>query len=120
MTSFGFLTVRDINLASALAAFGVPFYKPNPITRMNEYGREIVRFNFESTDQGSEIIKQWADKDFVANNPEHPLAYVFAYMHNRERLLDLVKKSLVVHVEHKGGKIFFVPIKKSPTPAGVP
>jgi hypothetical protein len=116
--NFGVLTVQDIWLAAALASFDVPFYQPDPIRRVRKDGREICLFNFESGGPGArggtgaEIVKQWADKTFIESNPEHPLAYILAFTHNRERLLDLVKQSPQVQIEQKGGKIFFVPIRK--------
>ena len=43
-------------------------------------------------------------------------AYCFAFMHNRERLLDLVKKSPQVQIVQRNGKIFFVPVNKESQP----
>lgn len=115
--SYGVLTVQDIWLASALSSFGVAFYQPDPIRRIIKNGKEICLFNFEPSDLGKELIKQWGDKSFIDQNPEHPLAYIKAFTHNRERLLDLVKQSPQVQIVQKGSRIFFLPLTKKPTAA---
>ena len=105
------ISVQDIWLASALLSYGVPFFKADPIRRIREKGKEVCHFNFEVTDTGKEICKNWLDKSFCDKNPEHHLAYIHATMHNRERLLDLVKQSPTVEIVQSGGRVFFVPIE---------
>jgi len=104
------LTVQDINLAAALASNGVEFYKPDPIRRITKDGKEICMFNFEPSKLGEQLCKLWGQKDLLEKQPEHPLSYCFAMMHNRERLLDLVKRSPAVSIVQKNGKIFFIPV----------
>ena len=110
------LTVQDINLAAALLSFGVEFFKDDPIRRVTKDGKEICIFNFEPGKLGEDLCRLWGAKDLLEAQPEHPLSYCFAFMHNRERLLDLVKRSPAVSIVQKNGKIFFVPINKAVLP----
>ena len=114
--STSFLTTRDTNLAAALASFGIPFFAPDPIRRVMQDGVETVSFNFEPTKQAQEIAKNWQNAGFMEANPEHPLAYIVAFHHNRNRLLDLIKQAPAVQIIQKNGKIFFIPLNKESQP----
>jgi len=114
--SFALLSVQDINLAAALASFGVEFYKPDPIRRVTKDGKEICLFNFEPGKLGEDLCRLWGQKDLLESQPEHPLSYCFAFMHNRERLLDLVKRAPAVSIVQRNGKIFFIPVNKESQP----
>lgn len=55
----------------------------------------------------SEMVKAWNDREWMAGNPEHPLAYMKALSENINVCIDFVKaRSRTMHViRGRGGKL---------------
>lgn len=105
---------RDINLAAALASFeGIEFANDFPVQKFKDHergGEEFTVFKFKTDKRVSELIRMWHDPELYAKHPEHPLTYMHAMMHNRNRLLDAVKNKANPrwHMVKKGARIYFV------------
>ncbi len=102
---------RDINLASALASFSeVEFADEMPVAKFQDHekNQEFSVFRFKVSSKVEEVMRLWDSPDLMTAHPEHPVAYMKAYMHNRNRLLDVVKQGNVWHMVKKAGRIYFV------------
>lgn len=102
---------RDINLASALASFDDVELAPDlPVIRYHDHqrGEEFSVFRFKDSPKVQEVLRLWADPDLLKTHPEHPVAYMRSYMHNRNRFLDAVKGNGVWHMVKKGGRVFYI------------
>jgi hypothetical protein len=91
-------TTQDCWLAAALITLGCAPYRNDatgegPIQRIASPQGELCFFLFADPAKCDSIAKQWGDIDALnAEDPEHPLCYLHAMMHNRQRLLDAVKQ----------------------------
>jgi hypothetical protein len=99
---------NNIKLACALLTMGHKL-KDNESCCIEENGKTEVNFIFD--DAGNEVTKdaqKWKG-GLEKMNLEEPLAYLWAYAHNRDRLLDVIKQSVpMVRVKH-GGKTLLYP-----------
>lgn len=101
--------VRDVTLASALATMGVEFDPTTPFVKtVTESGPEYTFFFKGQTTCGTyktnDLIQWWFKDRFVAENPEHPFAYIKQAMVNRNHLLDLVKQAKSTFIIERRGK----------------
>jgi hypothetical protein len=112
-------TTDRIDLAAALLTLGVPLAEGAGIARMQEGGKEVYGFNFQASVPGvngmtagtaGSLWCNWPEfKKWEAEHPEDPFSYLRVAAHNRERILDAVKQSKLVHVVRKDdGKIYLV------------
>jgi len=104
--------VRDINLAAAMASWAeVEFVDAQPVQKFHDHqtGEEFFVFRFKDSKKARELYGLWNDKDLLTKHPDHPLAYLQAAVHNRNRLLDAIKKNPTYHIIKKGGKIYCLP-----------
>lgn len=102
---------RDINLAAALASFlDVEVTAEFPVIKHHDHetGDEYAVFRFKASPKVAEIMRLWADPDLLTKHPEHPVAYMFAFMHNRNRYLDVVKRGNVWHNVKKAGRTYYI------------
>ena len=103
---------RDINLAAALASYAdVKLSHDAPVQKFLEHetGREFYVFKFIQSERTREVIALWNDPDLITKHPEHPVAYMQAFMHNRNRYLDCVKKQWTWNIVKRDGRIYFIP-----------
>lgn len=102
---------RDINLAAALASFLEVEVTPElPVIRRHDHqtNEEYAVFRFKQSPKVAEVMRLWADPDLFTKHPESPVAYMKAFMHNRNRYLDVVKGGNVWHAVKKAGKTYFI------------
>ena len=106
-----FIQVRDINLASALASDSEVEFLPNdqePILKFEEAGEEFYVFRFKDSAKARAVMKEWMDKDSIDKDPNSPVSFQKAFMHNKNRLLDLVKQAHKRTIVKRGSRIYFV------------
>ncbi|NBW10683.1 MAG: hypothetical protein EBR82_21925 [Caulobacteraceae bacterium] len=95
---------KNIKLACALITLGHPI-KNDESCVIEEDGKQEVHFVFE--DKGgsaSADARKW-NKGLEAMEPESNIAYLWAYAHNRDRLLDEIKKSIPMVRVRYGNKV---------------
>jgi hypothetical protein len=99
---------NNIKLACALLTMGHKL-KDNESCCIEENGKTEVNFIFD--DVNNEVTRdaqKWKG-GLEKMNLEEPLAYLWAYAHNRDRLLDIIKQSIpMVRVKY-GGKTLLYP-----------
>lgn len=105
------ITIKDINLATALATMSVPFARKADVI-VTEKGTETLFFFEEKSSCGKyktiELMQYWHDYEFVRNNPEHPFSYVKAFSENRKIFLDKAKSHIPFTLVHKDGRTLAV------------
>lgn len=98
-----FLT-KNIKLACALITLGHPL-RGDESCVIEENGKQEVHFVFENIGgSASADAKKW-NNGLEAMEPESNLAYLWAYAHNRDRLLDEIKKSIPMVRVKNGNKV---------------
>lgn len=106
---------RDINLAAALSSFDdVQFYPVMPVQKFKDHekgGAEFYVFRFKHGERQQKVVELWNAKDHPNGDSEHPAEYMRAFMHNRNRLLDVVKGCPTMHMVKKGNRIHFMEVK---------
>lgn len=104
---------NNIKLACALLTMGHKL-KDNESCCIEENGKTEVNFIFD--DVANEVTKdaqKWKG-GLEKMNLEEPLAYLWAYAHNRDRLLDTIKQSIpMVRVKY-GNKTLLYPKNATP------
>jgi hypothetical protein len=99
---------NNIKLACALLTMGHKL-KDNESCCIEENGKTEVNFIFD--DVNNEVTRdaqKWKG-GLEKMSLEEPLAYLWAYAHNRDRLLDVIKQSIpMVRVKY-GGKTLLYP-----------
>ena len=99
---------NNIKLACALLTMGHRL-KDNESCCIEENGKTEVNFIFD--DVNNEVTRdaqKWKG-GLEKMNLEEPLAYLWAYAHNRDRLLDIIKQSVpMVRVKY-GSKTLLYP-----------
>jgi len=99
---------NNIKLACALLTMGHKL-KDNESCCIEENGKTEVNFIFD--DVNNEVtrdVHKWKG-GLEKMRLEEPLAYLWAYAHNRDRLLDVIKQSIpMVRVKY-GGKTLLYP-----------
>jgi len=99
---------NNIKLACALLTMGHKL-KDNESCCIEENGKTDVNFIFD--DANNEVTRdahKWRG-GLEKMSLEEPLAYLWAYAHNRDRLLDVIKQSIpMVRVKY-GGKTLLYP-----------
>lgn len=101
------LTVRSTELAAALVTLGVPLAPGGAIEKViKPGGDELHLFHFETGRGGEALVQAWQNDQWEAANPEHPLSYVRAAFHNRNRLMDAMKQAVPLRVVERKGRIF--------------
>jgi len=109
-------STRDLKLAAILLTEGFQFEDPaRPATRIKrESGEESTVFHFnathpETSQQAAEIMRQVnKGEDYIAKNPDSPLASMLAVLLNRDELLSVVKKIPRQVVFERNGKIISI------------
>lgn len=102
-----FLT-NNIKLACALLTMGHKL-KDEGSCCVEESGKTEIKFVF---DDGGGLVSLDASKwrgGLEKMNLEEPLAYLWAYAHNRDRLLDTIKQSIPMVRVRYGNKILLYP-----------
>jgi len=98
-----FLT-KNIKLACALITLGHKV-RGDESCVVEENGKQEVHFTFDDTGGlVSADAKKW-NKGLEAMEPESNLAYLWAYAHNRDRLLDEIKQSIPMVRVRSGNKV---------------
>lgn len=104
---------NNIKLACALLTMGHKL-KDNESCCIEENGKTEVNFIFD--DINNEVTRdaqKWKG-GLEKMSLEEPLAYLWAYAHNRDRLLDIIKQSVpMVRVKY-GGKTLLYPKNATP------
>lgn len=104
---------NNIKLACALITMGHKL-KDGESCVIEENEKSEVNFIF---DDGGGKVSSDAGKWKVGlekMNPEEPLAYLWAYAHNRDRLLDEIKKSIPMVRVRYGNKVLLYPKNATP------
>jgi hypothetical protein len=99
---------NNIKLACALLTMGHKL-KDSESCCIEENGKTDVNFIFD--DIGNEVSRdasKWSG-GLEKMNPEEPLAYLYAYAHNRDRLLDTIKQSIPMVRVRYGSKVLLYP-----------
>jgi hypothetical protein len=99
---------NNIKLACALLTMGHKL-KDNESCCIEDNGKTEVNFIFDDASNAvSKDAQKWKG-GLEKMNLEEPLAYLYAYAHNRDRLLDIIKQSIpMVRVKY-GGKTLLYP-----------
>ena len=102
--------LRDINLAAALASYNEVEVHELAGSKYKDHqtGEEFTAFRFKDTPLLHELMAVWADPDIYAKFPDHPMAYMKAMMHHRNRYLDAIKQAGTWHMVKKGGRIHYL------------
>lgn len=110
------LATRNTQLFAALTAFGI---EPET-TLCGEYVEKVGdrtvsvtvwRLKERSncgTYQTEQLIKLWNDPEFAAREPEHPLAYIRAYVRNHEAAVAFIKEQGPIAIRRRGKKIALI------------
>ena len=110
--SIAIFSTRDTKLATLLSTLGWQFENPSaPATRIKrESGEESTVFHFlaahPETSQPAEEIMGWVTGGFP--DPEHPAAYIYAALKNRDELLTVVKRTPRQVVFKRNGKLISI------------
>lgn len=126
------LATRNTILFAALTAMGVP---PEP-NLCGEYveivGGKMVdgqlaggerrsitvwRFRDRTMDglyRTSDLLQLWHDPEFVAREPEHPLAYIKAAFDNHSRAMEFIREVGPIAMRRRGKKVGLVTKRTSP------
>jgi hypothetical protein len=99
---------NNIKLACALLTVGHKL-KDQGSCCVEENGKTDVNFIFDDTNG---LVTTDANKWKVGlenMNSEEPLAYLWAYAHNRDRLLDTIKQSIPMVRVRYGDKVLLYP-----------
>lgn len=110
-----FLKTTDVKLVAALNAMGIATKRDNGILKtIKGGGKEEILFLLETKSncgkyKTEELVRAYNDIDFVKNNPEHPFAYIKAYIVNNSALLDLVKSAIPFYQVEVNGKLVNMP-----------
>jgi hypothetical protein len=99
---------NNIKLACALLTMGHKL-KDQGSCCIEESGKTDVNFVFDDT--GSLVTidaNKWIG-GLEKMNLDEPLAYLWAYAHNRDRLLDTIKKSIPMVRVRYGNKVLLYP-----------
>ena len=99
---------NNIKLACALLTMGHKL-KDNESCCIEENGKTEVNFIFD--DVNNEVTKdaqRWKG-GLEKMSLEEPLAYLWAYAHNRDRLLDTIKQSVPMVRVRYGKKVLLYP-----------
>lgn len=104
---------NNIKLACGLITMGHAL-KDGESCVIEENGKSEVNFVFD--DKGGSVsadARKWK-AGLEKMNPEEPLAYLWAYAHNRDRLLDEIKKSIPMVRVRYGNKCLLYPKNATP------
>ena len=104
---------QDTKLLAALTAMGIPLGNPPCLPTFDAHGRERWQYNLgNETIDGKYTTRQllafWADANFIANNPDHPFAYVCACLKNYRALQDAIKDIRPLAQVKKGRSIALI------------
>jgi len=99
---------NNIKLACALLTMGHKL-KDNESCCIEENGKTDVNFIFDDTNNTVSMdAKKWKG-GLEGMDQEEPMAYLWAYAHNRDRLLDAIKQSVPMVRVRSGSKILLYP-----------
>jgi hypothetical protein len=99
---------NNIKLACALLTMGHKL-KDSESCCIEENGKTDVNFVFDNT---GGLVEKDAGKwkgGLEKMDMEEPLAYLWAYAHNRDRLLDIIKQSVPMVRVRYGSKVLLYP-----------
>lgn len=117
------LRSRNTILASILVTLGIPLDEHCPYQETVEKSggseRRVVTYVFQSQShdgqfQTAKMIAAWHDKDFIRDNPEHPMAYLKAFAANHSVLLKLIKESVPLICVRRGTRAVLIPADATP------
>lgn len=112
---------RDVRLAAALMAVGVPPRGDGPVqvvTRASQSG-EARQFIFAPRSECGEydtreLVAAWrAGPKWIEANPLHPFAIAMAAMQNHRHLVDYVKRASKMVFIQEGRSIALLPLEAS-------
>lgn len=99
---------NNIKLACALLTMGHKL-KDNESCCIEENGKTDVNFIFDDVNNSVSMdAKKWKG-GLEGMDQEEPMAYLWAYAHNRDRLLDAIKQSIPMVRVRSGSKILLYP-----------
>ena len=109
-------STRDLKLAAILATLGFEFENPDcPATRIRrESGDESTVFHFLANhpttgQRADDIMRSFAKgEEFIAADPESPVAYMLAVLRNRDELVSVVKHTPRQIVFERSGKLISI------------
>jgi 5-deoxy-D-glucuronate isomerase len=97
-------TTNNIKLACALLTLGHETIDGENSVFEENGGRQVV-FVFKNKDNKVlEAAKKWKE-GLSAMGEEEPIAYLYAYAHNRDRLLDMIKSAVPLVRVKRGNKV---------------
>ena len=103
----------NLKLAASLATLGFELHE-SPVTRqVRNDGNESTVFWFKAThpqtgESAFEVFQNFTKRAdfFTESNPEHPLNYMRAVLHNRDEFVDLIRNTpRDVVIERNGRRI---------------
>jgi len=99
---------KNLKLACALLTMGHKL-KEGQSCSIEENGKTELSFIFDNTNSAvSQDANKWI-AGLEKMDLEEPLAYLWAYAHNRDRLLDIIKQSIPMVRVRYGSKILLYP-----------
>ena len=99
---------NNIKLACALLTIGHKL-KDEGSCCIEENGKTDVTFLFDDTNGSVTADANKWKSGLEKMNPEEPMAYLWAYAHNRDRLLDTIKQSIPMVRVRYGEKVLLYP-----------
>lgn len=117
------LTSPTTAMIAALTALGIPLDTDCPYQETRELidGREqrVVTWvlkpaSFCGRFETQEMLKAWADPDFVKRNPEHPFAYIKQAFENHARIVETALTQAPLALIRKGKRIALIPFDATP------
>jgi hypothetical protein len=105
----------NLALASALSALGAKDRQPDPVTveidgagKAKPEGKFWFEAKLPDGTQIAEIVKAWADKEWLLKNSNHPLAYMKAYAANRLTWLKWMDEANPLVRHTRGNKVMLL------------
>ena len=109
---------KDTKLASCLCTLGIPMRPQDPIMDVrNGNDRTVQYFFLEKSPDGSktfrQVVNDWNNQDLHKTDPENPINYIKCALYNREKLLDLINKTVPLGMIQRGDKCLLISLKAS-------
>lgn len=112
---------RDVRLAAALMAVGIPPLGSEPVRIITHPHRSGSPKQFVLAPRSecgkyatAALVKAWRDGlAWIEKNPDHPFAYAMAAMQNHRDLLDYVKSAVPKVFLRSGRSIGMLPLDAS-------
>lgn len=109
----GDLSSPNTVLVAALVTLGIPLDEDIGVQSFMDGSKAVVVWTLKEQSlcgkyATPEMMKAWADPDWIAAHPEHPLTYLKKGFENRQRMVDHIKEGSPIVMKRRGKKIGLV------------